>query len=471
MEISSNQQKNICIIIIYHPSLVGSLSRRYGKHDALIDPICIESANKIMNSNVRSTSSTSLADLEAERDRLRAECSTLFDHKRAIEIQMAEIQSRLQWLDDKIDGTGVGDGLAEAGGRQKRKFDNAMPTVKFEVIDKDNSNGKKNSRLGDNSTQPEEYLTDPHTQLGDDEYLTHPILERDDGNHRGKFVGDTADNARRISTSPPLQLVHSKTPPGLKPSANTAPLKPTASVTVANRATDNNLNPFVDLWNSDESNNHRNTLNDGSSTKRGASSVNTLDMYFNGTKSHNSMNTTTASNIQSTINHKNESYNNNTHRFPWSDRMLYHLRNTFRINNFRDHQEEIINVTMQGQDAFVVMRTGGGKSLTYQLPAVIESESTSRKVTVVISPLISLIRDQEEQMNQLIPGSAMSFTSSMAGGTTEHARRWGLVRDASAGVALIFITPEKVGKSTKLKGEMEKLHNSGRLGRFVVDEW
>ena len=151
--------------------------------------------------------------------------------------------------------------------------------------------------------------------------------------------------------------------------------------------------------------------------------------------------------------------------------MLYHLRNTFRINNFRDHQEEIINVTMQGQDAFVVMRTGGGKSLTYQLPAVIESESTSRKVTVVISPLISLIRDQEEQMNQLIPGSAMSFTSSMAGGTTEHARRWGLVRDASAGVALIFITPEKVGKSTKLKGEMEKLHNSGRLGRFVVDEW
>ncbi len=151
--------------------------------------------------------------------------------------------------------------------------------------------------------------------------------------------------------------------------------------------------------------------------------------------------------------------------------MMHHLRHTFRIEKFRGHQEEIINVTMQGQDAFVVMRTGGGKSLTYQLPAVIESESRSRKVTVVISPLISLIRDQEEQMNQLIPGSAVSFTSNMAGGTSEHARRWGLVRDVNAGVALLFVTPEKVGKSTKLKGEMEKLHNQGRLGRFVVDEW
>jgi superfamily II DNA helicase RecQ len=161
-------------------------------------------------------------------------------------------------------------------------------------------------------------------------------------------------------------------------------------------------------------------------------------------------------------------------RRPRDDVVMRRLRETFGIAEFRDHQGEIIDATMRGEDAFVVMRTGGGKSLTYQLPAVLECFECGgrpRKVTVVISPLVSLIRDQEEQMNRMIPGSAASFTSAMAGGTSEHARRWGMVRDPNGGVALIFVTPEKVGQSTKFKGEMEKLHNQGRLGRFVIDEW
>jgi ATP-dependent helicase YprA (DUF1998 family) len=157
--------------------------------------------------------------------------------------------------------------------------------------------------------------------------------------------------------------------------------------------------------------------------------------------------------------------------YPWHVRMLHHLHNTFNIAQFRGHQEEIINMTMKGQDAFVIMRTGGGKSLTYQLPAVLELESRSRKVTIVISPLISLIHDQEEQMNQLYYGSAVSFTSKMVGGASERARRWGMVRDKKAGVALIFVTPETVSKSKQFKGELEKLQNQGRLGRFVIDEW
>ncbi|KAL3815978.1 hypothetical protein ACHAXA_005187 [Cyclostephanos tholiformis] len=127
----------------------------------------------------------------------------------------------------------------------------------------------------------------------------------------------------------------------------------------------------------------------------------------------------------------------------------------------------------------------GGKSLTYQLPAVMEcyhygdggggglvenDGRRSRMVTVVISPLVSLIRDQEEQMNSMIPGSALSFTSAMSGGTAEQARRWRMVRDPNGGVALIFVTPERVGQSNRFRGEMEKLHDQGRLGRFVIDE-
>ena len=118
---------------------------------------------------------------------------------------------------------------------------------------------------------------------------------------------------------------------------------------------------------------------------------------------------------------------------------------------------------------FVLMRTGGGKSLTYQLPALLESRQNG-KVTLVISPLLSLIKDQEDQMNQFAPGSAVSFTSNLPGGQSEHTRRWNLVRDPSQGVCLILVTPEKIHKSNKLKSELQKLRDQGRLGRFVVDE-
>lgn len=71
-------------------------------------------------------------------------------------------------------------------------------------------------------------------------------------------------------------------------------------------------------------------------------------------------------------------------------------------------------------------------------------------------------------MNQMYPGSATSFTSGM--GREEHTQRWARVRDANGSVALVFVTPEKVGKSGKFKGEMEKLYSAGRLGRFVIGE-
>ena len=114
------------------------------------------------------------------------------------------------------------------------------------------------------------------------------------------------------------------------------------------------------------------------------------------------------------------------------------------------------------------MRTGGGKSLTYQLPALLEMESNN-KITVVISPLISLIQDQIHQMNAIYPKSAVGFTSGM--GREQHATQWQRVRDVGGGVALVFVTPEKVGKSGRFKGEMERLCQEGRLGRFVIGEY
>jgi bloom syndrome protein len=129
------------------------------------------------------------------------------------------------------------------------------------------------------------------------------------------------------------------------------------------------------------------------------------------------------------------------------------LQQTFQIRQFRENQLGIIQTTLSGQDVFVIMRTGGGKSLTYQLPMALERPSS--KITVVISPLLSLIQDQQEQTNQFLPGSCVSFTSGM--GASEHTKNWQRVRDPEEGVGMILVTPEK-------------LSDQGRLARFVIDE-
>jgi ATP-dependent DNA helicase Q1 len=123
---------------------------------------------------------------------------------------------------------------------------------------------------------------------------------------------------------------------------------------------------------------------------------------------------------------------------------------------------------MAGDDVFVIMRTGGGKSLTYQLPALLEGKGQQRKITFVVSPLLSLIRDQEDQMNGFSRGSATSFASGL--GSAEQTRRWNLVRDPNSGLCLVLVTPERISKSNKLRNELEKLNAQGRLGRFVIDE-
>jgi superfamily II DNA helicase RecQ len=79
--------------------------------------------------------------------------------------------------------------------------------------------------------------------------------------------------------------------------------------------------------------------------------------------------------------------------------MMKILRDVFMLTRFRPSQREAIEAALDGKDVFISLPTGGGKSLCYQLPAVCTTGST-RGVTVVISPLIALIKDQVDGLKK-----------------------------------------------------------------------
>jgi ATP-dependent DNA helicase RecQ len=110
------------------------------------------------------------------------------------------------------------------------------------------------------------------------------------------------------------------------------------------------------------------------------------------------------------------------------------LKRYWGYDSFRPRQEEVVRGLAAGRDACVVMPTGGGKSLCYQLPAVLDGGRTA----VVISPLIALMQDQVMQLRQM--GIPAVFLNS----AVEHAERSEVKQKAAAGeYRLLYISPER----------------------------
>ncbi|KAI7730557.1 hypothetical protein M8C21_006305, partial [Ambrosia artemisiifolia] len=148
--------------------------------------------------------------------------------------------------------------------------------------------------------------------------------------------------------------------------------------------------------------------------------------------------------------------------FPWTKELEDNNKKVFGNRSFRPNQREVINATMSGHDVFVLMPTGGGKSLTYQLPAFI-----SPGITLVISPLVSLIQDQIMHLLQAnIPAAYLSANM-------EWPEQQGILRDLCSEdciYKLLYVTPEKVAKSDFLLRQLENLHARELLARIVIDE-
>ncbi|KAF8424885.1 P-loop containing nucleoside triphosphate hydrolase protein [Tirmania nivea] len=152
----------------------------------------------------------------------------------------------------------------------------------------------------------------------------------------------------------------------------------------------------------------------------------------------------------------------------WSADVLNALHKTFNLKGFRNNQLEAINATLSGKDVFVLMPTGGGKSLIYQLPSMIHSGKT-RGVTVVVSPLLSLMQDQVDHLAELgimainVNGDCTPAQKKMV----FEQLRSDNVEDV---IQLLYITPEMLAKNEAMVNALARLNDRGKLARLVVDE-
>ena len=135
------------------------------------------------------------------------------------------------------------------------------------------------------------------------------------------------------------------------------------------------------------------------------------------------------------------------------------LRNVFGYTEFRGAQQSIVEHLVAGGDALVLMPTGGGKSLCYQIPALLR-----KGVGIVISPLIALMQDQVDALKQL--GVSAAFLNSSL--DAETAREVSL-KLLSGELKLLYVAPERLMTDSFLN-QLENLKQIGGIALFAIDE-
>ncbi|ETO31942.1 hypothetical protein RFI_05174 [Reticulomyxa filosa] len=150
----------------------------------------------------------------------------------------------------------------------------------------------------------------------------------------------------------------------------------------------------------------------------------------------------------------------NSHQF--DTKLMRNLEKHWGVGKFRTMQREICTCVLQKQDCVVVLPTGHGKSLTYQLPAVCEGGTT-----VVISPLSSLIQDQIYELSEHLRIAAISLDSLATGNSNQMLS---LQAAKSGQYALVYINVETLEPNNSLWDVIQALYSKRLLRRFAVDE-
>ncbi len=134
------------------------------------------------------------------------------------------------------------------------------------------------------------------------------------------------------------------------------------------------------------------------------------------------------------------------------------LKEVFGFDSFRPGQEEVIQSVLSGRDTLGVMPTGGGKSLCYQIPALM-----TQRLTVIISPLISLMKDQVDSLLQGEVEGAAALHSGLSA-----AERWDVERRVREGeIRMLLVAPERL---RSMEFVLSLRGAPSGVGLFVVDE-
>ncbi|EZG66951.1 ATP-dependent DNA helicase, RecQ family protein [Gregarina niphandrodes] len=147
--------------------------------------------------------------------------------------------------------------------------------------------------------------------------------------------------------------------------------------------------------------------------------------------------------------------------FSWSERLGELNRGVFGHQSFRPLQEEALNSLLSRKDTFVLLPTGGGKSIIYQLGAVATSG-----VSIVVMPLISLMQDQQQFLDD----------SGIGCRVLQGTQGWEEVSSiydeclSDDALKVLFITPEKISASSSLVSLVQKMYEANRLGLIAIDE-
>jgi ATP-dependent DNA helicase RecQ len=136
------------------------------------------------------------------------------------------------------------------------------------------------------------------------------------------------------------------------------------------------------------------------------------------------------------------------------------LKRTFGFDAFRPGQEAVVQDVLAGRDVLALMPTGGGKSLCYQLPALLQEG-----VSLVVSPLIALMQDQVRQLQD--NGIAATFINSSIEPAEVSRRMAAMLR---GDYKLVYLAPERLVLSEFLDGPLRRLSEKPGINAFVIDE-
>ena len=139
------------------------------------------------------------------------------------------------------------------------------------------------------------------------------------------------------------------------------------------------------------------------------------------------------------------------------------LQEVFGYGAFRGPQQDIIEHVVGGGDALVLMPTGGGKSLCYQIPAIARQRA-GQGITVVISPLIALMHDQVGALHEA--GVSAAFLNSTLSGEEASQVERRLLRGE---ITLLYAAPERI-TTPRFLAQLDSLQERGALSLFAIDE-